>query len=248
MLHGTDDNNTGFASPNVTFHPSDGFHEYRFDWSPGKIDFYTDGQRRGTFTKGIPTNPGSILLNHWSSGNSWTNGPPVKDALMTVAYVKAYFNTTNTAAKCIDPEADGAVCEVPDQTGPISPDKATTFLNLNPPSDSQDTDAVPVNPPNPFDTNTPTDDQPNTHVPNPSPDNTCGGDRRYDCLANTVGECCSSHGYWYGYYGASFTPSYLTISSGSSPAYCGEGCQQAFGKCNSGAYRRLARSRVNRYR
>ncbi|KAL8689396.1 MAG: hypothetical protein Q9218_004933, partial [Villophora microphyllina] len=28
---------SSFETPSVPFHPSDGFHEYRFDWSPGRV-------------------------------------------------------------------------------------------------------------------------------------------------------------------------------------------------------------------
>ncbi|KAL8804167.1 MAG: hypothetical protein Q9182_002709 [Xanthomendoza sp. 2 TL-2023] len=209
----------GHIKPHVSFHPSDGYHEYRFDWSPGKVAFYTDGKHVGDLTDGVPSKPGNILLNHWSDGNAgWTQGPPKQDALMTVAYVKAYFNTTATASRCTNPEADGAVCEVPEQSKPVTPYEATTFLNLHPSGgNSTNTNPQPT-------------DEPNSHVPNPSPDNTCGGELGYDCLANTVGECCSSHGY-----------------CGASAAYCGEGCQKAFGKCGSGPFRRHIRHRSNRH-
>ncbi|KAL8694710.1 MAG: hypothetical protein Q9224_003519 [Gallowayella concinna] len=239
----------GHLKPHVSFHPSDGYHEYRFDWSPGRVAFYTDGKHVGDLTGGVPSKPGNILLNHWSDGNTWTMGPPKQDALMTVAYVKAYFNTTATATECVDPEADGAICQVPEQSGPVSPDKATTFLNLNPSSGPQDTGVEPVTTTptsNSTDSSSPPAEEPNSHVPNPSPDNTCGGEQGYDCLANTVGECCSSHGYWYVHDDA-LTPACLTSNSGATSAYCGEGCQGAFGKCGSGPFRRHMRHRANRH-
>ncbi|KAL8811932.1 MAG: hypothetical protein Q9223_007416 [Gallowayella weberi] len=234
----------GHLKPHVSFHPSDGYHEYRFDWSPGRVAFYTDGKHVGDLTDGVPSNPGNLLLNHWSNGNAgWTQGPPKQDALMTVAYVKAYFNTTATASPCVNPKADGAVCEVPDQSGPVTPSDATTFLNLHPSSGPGDTTTPATNSTN---TNPHPPDEPNSHVPKSSPDNTCGGEQGYDCLANTVGECCSSHGYWYVDADAT-TLAPLTWYSGATAAYCGEGCQKAFGKCGPGPFRRHIKHRANRH-
>ncbi|KAL8858576.1 MAG: hypothetical protein Q9178_004870 [Gyalolechia marmorata] len=135
----------------VPFRPSDGYHEYRFDWSPGKVSYYVDGQHIHDLTEHVPTVPGRIILNHWARGqDGWEKYPPGQDALMTVGYVKAYFNTTSPATKCVDPEANGAVCEVPAQLGPVSPEQSTAFLtrdglgtyNTNEP-------AAPVNSPSP---------------------------------------------------------------------------------------------------
>ncbi|KAI4219460.1 MAG: hypothetical protein L6R36_008313 [Xanthoria steineri] len=115
--------------PQVSFRPSDGYHEYRFDWSPEKVSFFVDGQHKKDFTDRVPTVPGMIILNHWSHGQSgWEQGPPDHDAIMTVAYVKAYFNTTTPSVTCVDPEAKDAYCEVPEQLGPVSPETPTTFL------------------------------------------------------------------------------------------------------------------------
>lgn len=178
--------------PQVSFHPSDGYHEYRFDWSPGKVSFYTDGQHVQDVTEGVPNVPGRMLLNHWSNGDpGWTKGPPAKDAVMTVAYVKAYFNAsskvTGPNSRCVDPSAEDAVCEVPNQTGPVIPDQSTTFLTLN-------TGSTPQNP-----KDEPVSNQPTTApaaANQTSPDTTCGGDKGYTCLGSEKGNCCSSHGWW----------------------------------------------------
>ena len=99
------------------------FHEYRFDWLPDRIDYYIDGWHALTFTDNIPSSPGAIHFSHWSDGNPlWTMGPPPEDAVMTVAYVKAYFNTTSSPPlsghDCISPQwrsGDNGFCEIPDQ-------------------------------------------------------------------------------------------------------------------------------------
>lgn len=107
--------------------PSDGYHEYRFDWLPTRVSFYADGKYLQSFTDNVPTSPGHLVLSHWSNGNSgWSAGPPEVDALMTVSYVKAYFNSTNTTRIAQWHEAcsngtQGRTCQIPDQLTSIDP-------------------------------------------------------------------------------------------------------------------------------
>lgn len=123
-----------FQSPVLAFNPSEGFHEYRFDWVEGSVEFFVDGKRVGRFdsTAFIPTAPGKIILSHWSNGNPlWSAGPPAEDAKMVVSYVKAYFNSSDPArqkaheSRCKDKSAPNAVCLIPDQTVPPRVDVAT---------------------------------------------------------------------------------------------------------------------------
>lgn len=143
-------NGSGPRSSNMEFHmvqQPDGavggmFHEYRFDWLPDRIDFYVDAWHTHTVTDNVPSSPGAIHFSHWSDGNpGWTHGPPAEDAVMTVAYVKAYFNTTSAPPlrghDCSSPEwrgASDAVCRVPDQHaspwpgGPMGNETGRTFF------------------------------------------------------------------------------------------------------------------------
>ncbi|KAL9596498.1 MAG: hypothetical protein Q9219_005759 [cf. Caloplaca sp. 3 TL-2023] len=117
-------------NPEVPIQPFDGYHEYRFDWSPDKVSFYTDGQHIEDCTIGVPKLPGRIMFNHWSNGDpNWSKGPPAKDVYMTVAYVKAYFNTTSEDIQSRSTCA--AVCEVPDQIGPVDPSQDMTFFTTH---------------------------------------------------------------------------------------------------------------------
>lgn len=135
VLHSTDSlENGGDASGTPTFKviqlPFEAdldVHEYRFDWQPDRVSFYADGKWLTDMTdkKYIPSAPGHLILSHWSNGNGyWSGGPPEVDAVMTVQYVKAYFNTTDPKRtekyneRCVDPSAPNAVCEIPDQTTP----------------------------------------------------------------------------------------------------------------------------------
>lgn len=123
---------SGFILYNLAFNPSSGYHEYRFDWSPTRIDFFFDGVHAYTFTTNIPSAPGRLMLNHWSNGDAgWSQGPPTTDAVLTISYVKAYFNSSNaTRAAAYESScpqtlslADLAArtCEIPDQTTSIDP-------------------------------------------------------------------------------------------------------------------------------
>ncbi|KAI0526626.1 glycoside hydrolase, family 16 [Xylaria bambusicola] len=115
-------NTTGLRRVNLPFDPSTDFHEYRFDFLPGKVFFYADGNLLAEATgSGVPTTAGHLLLSHWSNGNpGWSHGPPTVDAVTTVSYVKAYFNSSlaqrhqDFASRCKDPSASGAVCAIPD--------------------------------------------------------------------------------------------------------------------------------------
>lgn len=112
----------GHAVANLPFDPRADFHEYRFDFVPGHVVFYADGDVLGTMDDpdSVPSSAGHLALNHWSNGNAlWSGGPPVQDAAMEVRYVKAYFNSSDGArrgdfaARCVDPAAAGAVCAIP---------------------------------------------------------------------------------------------------------------------------------------
>lgn len=70
----------------------------------------------------IPNHPGHITLSHWSNGDpAGSGGPPIADAVMTIAWVKGYFNVADGGGDChADPgSANGnRTCSVPDAIGP----------------------------------------------------------------------------------------------------------------------------------
>lgn len=123
MEAGYDASKTGtYSRANLSFDPTVGFHEYRFDYLPGKVLFYADSellvQMKGSE---MPSTGGHLILQHWSNGNpKWSGGPPTEDAVLTVSYIKAYFNSsdgqrqTDATSRCHDASAEGAVCVVPD--------------------------------------------------------------------------------------------------------------------------------------
>ncbi|CAN8096897.1 unnamed protein product [Discula destructiva] len=120
-----------FETVNLPFDPRAGFHEYRFDFVPGRggVTFLADGAVLAEMTGGIPTQPGHLAFNHWSNGNAaWSGGPPAagEDAVLEIRYVKAYFNSTDAARQSAFEErcgdgaaaaaAAGAVCDIPEVT------------------------------------------------------------------------------------------------------------------------------------
>ncbi|KAI4201578.1 MAG: hypothetical protein LQ348_001620 [Seirophora lacunosa] len=115
-----------FQLHQLPFDPSGGFHEYRFDWFEDHIDFYADGVLLRTMSgSGVPSKPGHLMLSQWSNGDrKWSGGPPEQDAIMTVNYVKAYFNSSDTkrqddwSNRCTNINAPKATCEVPEITAP----------------------------------------------------------------------------------------------------------------------------------
>lgn len=135
--NGYDAASTGTFDVNqLPFNPSDGFHEYRFDWSPTAVIFYADGVVIKTMTKSIPTSPGHITLSHWSNGDpAWSAGPPETDAIITVEYLKGYFNSSDTkrqsdwAHRCRNIAAPNATCAVPElKAAPNGNQSADTFF------------------------------------------------------------------------------------------------------------------------
>ena len=124
VTHGYDASGTsGFQVQRLPFRPDQKFHEYRFDWTKDRVAFYVDGQFLHEITENVPAEGGGIFFNHWSNGDpSWSAGPPDSDTVMTISYMKAYFNSTNTERsqnsyreRCptFDPTK---VCAIPAQT------------------------------------------------------------------------------------------------------------------------------------
>jgi hypothetical protein len=105
------------------------FHEYRFDWFPGRIDFFFDNIPAGTASESIPDSAGTLELVH-GVDNGFAN-PPAQDAVMTVGYVKAYYNTTSRDQPppgCRDLHEN--VCPIHDQDKAPNPDGNMTLLHL----------------------------------------------------------------------------------------------------------------------
>ena len=118
-------NTSTYGQPRIPVALTDMFHEYRFDWTPGLVSFYLDGSWIWDLEdSNVPSMGSALLLSHWSNGApGWSQGPPLEDAVMTISYVKAYFNSSDPQrhqdfqTRCSDPTAPGAMCMIPHQEG-----------------------------------------------------------------------------------------------------------------------------------
>lgn len=120
-----DHSSPDFDEHSLAFSPSTGYNEYRFDWLPNRVDFYTNSKLLYSTTSNVPDVAGSIHLIHWSNGNAgWSGGPPKEDAALTISYVKAYFNSSSSETtqkslrSCVQ---DSQSCEIPTQEVPPNP-------------------------------------------------------------------------------------------------------------------------------
>lgn len=129
-------NTDTFQIHELPYDPSGAFHEYRFDWSPSSVSFFADGVLLDKMAKAVPSSPGHITLSHWSNGNpDWSAGPPTTDAILTVEYMKGYFNSSDQSRqkdwqeRCKDPSALNATCAIPEITeAPNGNVSARTFF------------------------------------------------------------------------------------------------------------------------
>lgn len=150
---GFDASKTGtFKVVNLTFDPTAGFHEYRFDYLQDRVLFYADSQLLAEMDgTSVPTSPGHLILQHWSNGNPlWSGGPPDEDAIMTVSYVKAYFNSSDSdvrsswnggCQKALAKKSNDTVCEIPNVTA-ANASTGGTFFNTSNPNDEEKNGAV----------------------------------------------------------------------------------------------------------
>jgi endo-1,3-1,4-beta-glycanase ExoK len=68
------------------------FHEYKFVWSPGKIEFYVDGTLVSTHTEYVPSTPAAVLINLWGT-NSAGFGGVATNGSTSYLYVSSFSYT-----------------------------------------------------------------------------------------------------------------------------------------------------------
>jgi endo-1,3-1,4-beta-glycanase ExoK len=71
-----------------------GFHEYKFVWSAGKIEFYVDGSLASTHTEHIPSAPAAVLINLWGT-NSTSFGGVATPGATSYLYVSSFSYTAS---------------------------------------------------------------------------------------------------------------------------------------------------------
>jgi beta-glucanase (GH16 family) len=67
-----DGRRTHHTQKRLTFDPSAAFHNYRFDYNPGSVKFYVDGELMAVYTDGLPNDSMKLLVNTWFP--SWLPG------------------------------------------------------------------------------------------------------------------------------------------------------------------------------
>ena len=56
----------------LPFDPTRGFHDYTFNYRPGTLEFYVDGELLQTYEEGLPDRPMNLYLNAWFP--TWLGG------------------------------------------------------------------------------------------------------------------------------------------------------------------------------
>ncbi len=75
------------VTKNMGFDPTADFHEYRFDFNPGNLNFYVDGKLMQSWTDGMTTNSMYLLVNTWFP--QWLKGTkPTSDQYLLVDWIK----------------------------------------------------------------------------------------------------------------------------------------------------------------
>ena len=67
-----DGRRTHYTQKRLAFDPSAAFHTYRFDYNPGSVKFYVDGELMAVYTDGLPNASMKLLVNTWFP--SWLPG------------------------------------------------------------------------------------------------------------------------------------------------------------------------------
>lgn len=159
----TDSPASSFAFP-APADATSAWHEYRVDWMADHTAFYIDGVLITNITDNVPTQPGHWIWNNWyvfivfcfslpvlftdiisrSNGNSWTHGPPAKDAVLKIRSIDAYYNRVAVAAVAgVNPDFCGAAIEN-SPTTTAAPSSTTTPTTIPTSSAESTTTPLPV--------------------------------------------------------------------------------------------------------
>jgi hypothetical protein len=68
---------TNHVRRTLLFDPTVEFHDYRIEWSRGRVRFLVDGVLMQEWTEGIPRDAMYVMSNAWWP--TWLNGPELKD-------------------------------------------------------------------------------------------------------------------------------------------------------------------------
>jgi len=75
------------------YDPTSTFFPYSIEWNAKKTT-YTWGTKSKEVDIYSSTSPSKLCINNWSNGGAgWTEGPPLKDNILRIRMIKAYYNT-----------------------------------------------------------------------------------------------------------------------------------------------------------
>lgn len=121
----------------LQFNSTEDYHEYRFDWLPGVVKFYIDGQMVREMTTNVPDAPGRILLNHWTDGNpNFSGGPPTEDSKLKVSQLNMFFNSSDSKSPpvCIKSKSPCKIADIMSKTILPSSEMASSGILMMPSS------------------------------------------------------------------------------------------------------------------
>ncbi|KAK2000969.1 concanavalin A-like lectin/glucanase [Colletotrichum falcatum] len=83
-------------SPPAGMDPTATEHEYRLDWTPGRVRWFVDGDEKWSTASDVPNTVGPWVFNNWSNGDKgWSAGPPAAQADFKIKDVYMYYNTAS---------------------------------------------------------------------------------------------------------------------------------------------------------
>lgn len=90
----TDGNGKTYNNIDPPANPTSTEHEYRLDWTEGRVAWFVDGEQVWETDKDVPSVSGPWVWNNWSNGdNGWSAGPPAEDAVFKIKKIEMYYNT-----------------------------------------------------------------------------------------------------------------------------------------------------------
>ncbi|KAI9148041.1 Beta-glucanase-like protein [Paramyrothecium foliicola] len=83
-----------YLAINPPANPTTTEHEYRIDWTEGRVRWFVDGQQVWETNRDVPSVSGPWVWNNWSNGDiGWSAGPPAQDAVFKIRSIDMYYNT-----------------------------------------------------------------------------------------------------------------------------------------------------------
>jgi beta-glucanase (GH16 family) len=111
------------------FDPTNGFHDYRFDYTPNSVSFYADGMLMKSWSGGLPNDPMRLYVNAWFP--TWLEGQrPNTDRFLLVDEIS--YVATPTVDTISPTRSETGVQRNTDVTATFSEEMNSTSLVTDP--------------------------------------------------------------------------------------------------------------------